>query len=294
MAQSHKNLFEIISKTMAQKGRKPNLLATWDTSGLKTSKKGEIFFFAGCLPHLNVVFSSDIGINLIKIAEDSIHILNSMGIKPVLSKDQLCCGHDSLWGGDRETFERFAQKNAKVIAASGASTIITPCAECYRTLKIDYPDIVDMDVEVFHITQFLADKIANNEIELKTEVKKTVTFHDPCRLGRYMSEYEAPRRILNNIPGLKFVELSRSRKDSQCCGVGAWIACNEYSKLLRVNKIEDVIKTGATTLAVACPKCQIHLKCLLSEKGEEKAIDARIEVRDITSLIWEAMSGKEA
>jgi Fe-S oxidoreductase len=263
-------------------------LATWDTKGLKTSKKGEIFFFVGCLPYLDVVFSLDIGVNLIKIAEDSIKILNSIGIKPVLSKDQVCCGHDSLWGGDAETFEKLAHKNTDIITESGASTVITSCAECYRTLKTDY----HMDVEVFHITQFIADKIANKEVKLN-EVKRTVTFHDPCRLGRYMGEYEAPRKILSSIPGLEFAELSRSQKDAQCCGVGAWMACNEYSKILRVNKIKDVIKTGADTLALACPKCQIHLKCLLSEKGEEKAIDANIDLVDITSLVWGAIAGEE-
>lgn len=285
MAQSHKNIFEIMSKMMVQKGRKPDLLATWDTKGLQTSEKGEVFFFAGCLPHLNAMFSPDIGVNLLRIAEDSIRILNSMNIKPVLSSQQVCCGHDSLWGGDDETFEKLAQKNAQLISESGASTVITSCAECYRTLKKDYP----IDAEVFHISQF----VANNEVEFKNEIQKTVAFHDPCRLGRQMGEYAAPRKILNNIPGLKLVEISRSRKDSQCCGVGAWIPCNKYSKLLMVDKIEDVVKTGATTLALACPKCQIHLKCLLSEKGEEKAVDANIDIRDITSLVWEAIAGKE-
>lgn len=257
--------------------------------GCRTLQKSEVLYFVGCAPYFEPVFE-DIEVSPVSIARNSIKILNALGIEPMVLPNERCCGHDLLWTGDVETFKKLAQLNAQMIKESGAKKIVFSCPEGYRTFKIDYPQYVELDCEPIHITELLAQNLSALSLRAKQsnpEVKK-VTYQDPCRLGRHLGIYEPPREIIRAIPGTKLVEMEHSADESICCGTSAWTNCGSYSKQIRVARLLEAKATGAEVLVTACPKCQIHFKCAMVDKGAEKGPDIEMKVMDLVSLVANA------
>jgi Fe-S oxidoreductase len=120
-------------------------------------------------------------------------------------------------------------------------------------------------------------------------VNTRVTYQDPCRLGRYMGVYQAPRKVLSAIPGVELVEMEHNAADAICCGVSSWVSCGATAKSIQMARLTEAKATGADILVTACPKCQIHFKCALSGKvpGNREAVDIPIE--DLTSLVATAL-----
>ena len=260
----------------------------WLSDEYRTSEKGDTMFFVGCAPYFEPLFE-DMGVRTLSIAEGSIKILNSLGIEPVVLGDEKCCGHDMLWTGDIETFKKLAEHNVAAIKEAGVKKIIFSCPEGYRTFKEDYPKYFELDWEVQHITEFLVEKI---EMLSFKEVKRKVTYQDPCRLGRHLGIYEQPRKLLESIPGVELVEMERNRDEALCCGTSAWTNCDSYSRQIRVDRLLEAKGTGADTLITCCPKCLTHFKCAMTNKGEEKGPDIEIEVMDLVELMVSALGGK--
>jgi len=253
----------------------------------RTSEKSEVLYFVGCAPYFQPIFE-DIEVSPVNIARNSIKVLNALGIEPIVLPNERCCGHDLLWTGDVETFKKLAQFNAQMIKESGAKKIVFSCPEGYRTFKLDYPNYVDLGCEVLHISELLVEKIGQNGVKFK-EIKKNVTYQDPCRLGRHLGIYEPPREIIKAIPGIKLTEMEHSGDESICCGTSAWTNCGSYSKKIREERLLEAKATGAEVLVTACPKCQIHFKCAMVDKGDEKGPDIKMEVIDLVNLVANAM-----
>ncbi len=238
----------------------------WARRAGQTVEKGEIFYFVGCLPYFNIIFRY-LNLEPIKIAESFLKILNLAGIKPVVSDFEVCCGHDALWTGDEETFLKLAKKNLDVIKDSGAKRVVFTCPEGYVTFKHEYPKVLgtDLPFEVVYGTEFLEEKLSSIEsLFRKPQEEKVVTFQDPCRLGRLGKIYESPRKLINSIPGVRLVEMERSRENSLCCGTSGWIECSSISKSIQIERLNEAITvTGVSNPVVitACPKCYIHLNC---------------------------------
>jgi len=153
-------------------------------------------------------------------------------------------------------------------------------------LKVDYPAYVgDLGMEVVHISQLLAEKIASGELKLE-HLRGNVTYQDPCRLGRYMGVYEGPRRIMDAL-GLDLVEMEHSGKSALCCGTSCWANCGAINKQIQVDRLREAKATGAELLVTACPKCQIHFRCAMDDArmGEEIGM----EVRDLVTLVAEGL-----
>ncbi|KKN24021.1 hypothetical protein LCGC14_0899040, partial [marine sediment metagenome] len=140
----------------------------------------------------------------------------------------------------------------------------------------------EFDFEIYHITEFILKQKLLEDISFPSLNKIKVTYHDPCRLGRMSSIYDAPREVLRQIPSIQIVEMEDTMKDAECCGVSAYISCNEDSKKLQEKKILQAIETGAEYLITACPKCIAHLNCYLNEHRELKD---KIKVIDIVSFL---------
>jgi len=262
--------------------------------GCRTSQKSEVLYFVGCAPYFEPIFQ-DIEVSPVNIARNSIKILNALGIEPMLLPNERCCGHDLLWTGDTETFKKLAQLNAEMIRETGAKKIVFSCPEGYRTFKIDYPQYVKLDCEPVHISELLAQNLS--KLPLRPRVKrrgsnpevKKVTYQDPCRLGRHLGIYEPPREIIKAIPGIKLIEMEHSADESICCGTSAWTNCGSYSKQIRIERLLEARATGAELLITSCPKCQIHFKCAMVDKGAEKGPDIKMEVMDLVSLVANAL-----
>jgi len=203
-----------------------------------------------------------------------------------LGRDFLkCCGHDQKWQGLDEVFEKLKAYNQRKIHESGIDTLVSSCAECFRTFARDYEL---EDVKVMHTTEFLIEQ--GFDMNLKSE-ETTVTYHDPCRLGRQMGVYDEPRELINAVEGVEIVEMEHHGEDAMCCGVSSMMSCNENARSLRVTRMEEVRATGADTMLTSCPKCVSHFECLKFE-GDEAYED--IEILDVVSFLARQVNEKKA
>ena len=282
---SHGGILESISRIMMAPNLKQQRLNGLDND-FQTSTNSEYLYFMGCLPYFDVLFT-DIGVNSLNIARNTLKILNYFGIKPQLLPNEKCCGHDSYWNGDVKTFQTLALANIEQIKKAKVKKIITSCPECYRTLRIDYPNnFGSQDFEVFHISEFLDEIFADKKPNLKSDEQK-MTFQDPCRLGRHMGIYEPPRQVIRSISGIDLSEMGHHHKRSICCGVSGWMNCSQVSKQIQANRLHEAKATGAEVLVTSCAKCQIHFKCAMHE--EKLGQEISIEIKDLTEVVGESL-----
>ncbi len=257
---------------------------SWIADDLRTSRKGKVLFFTGCLPYFGVVFR-DYGVDAVGMANSTIRLMNAAGVRPVVSPAERCCGHDPYWTGDAETMKTLARRNLRMIEESGARKVVFACPECYAMFKLVYPDFFGrLKFEVAHVTEFLAASVAKGKLAFG-EMEGTVTYQDPCRLGRYAGVYDEPRELLAAVPGLELVEMPRARAEALCCGSSGWVSCTRVNKRIQLERLTEAAGTGASTLVTGCPKCNIHLACA----ARDGDIDDPIEIRFVTDLMAEAL-----
>lgn len=288
---AHSGQLQSLARLMTSPNIKQRRLE-WLSDKYRISDESEVLFWIGCAPYFEPIFE-DIEFRALDITEASLKILNSLGIEPKLLANEKCCGHDVLWTGDIETFKKLAEHNAREVKESGVKKIIFSCPEGYRTLKLDYPEFgFGLDCELQHISEFLVERIERDGLKFN-EVRKKVTYQDPCRLGRHLGLYDPPRKVLESIPGVELVEMEHSKWDSVCCGTSAFTNCDSYSNMIRRERLSEATATGAETLITCCPKCQTHFRCAMVDKGEEKRSMPNIEVMDLASLVASAIGDEQ-
>jgi len=288
---AHSGQLQSLARLMTSPDIKQRRLE-WLSDKYRTSNNSDVLLWVGCAPYFEPIFE-DIEFRALDITEASLKILNSFGIEPRLLPNEKCCGHDVLWTGDIETFKKLAEHNAAQIKEAGVKKIIFSCPEGYRTFKLDYPNFgFDVGCELQHISEFLAERIEKDGMKFN-EVKMKVTYQDPCRLGRHLGVYDAPRKVLESIPGIEFVEMQYSRLDSICCGTSAWTNCDSYSNMIRTQRLSEAVETGAETIITSCPKCQTHFRCAMIDKGEEHRTTPKIETMDLVNLVANALGDEK-
>ncbi len=241
-----------------------------------------IGYYPGCVDYLDqeMIFShvNQGTMNLGDATTSAFTLFEEMGEDVTyLGRDFLkCCGHDQKWQGMTEVFEKLKSYNQKKLGESGIDTLVTSCAECFRTFAMDY----ELDeMKVMHTTEFLVE--SGFDMNLRSEEDVTVTFHDPCRLGRQMNIYDQPRDLISSVDGVDLVEMEHHGEDALCCGVSSMMSCNENSRALRVQRFEEVNATGADIMLTSCPKCVSHFECLKFE-GDPKH---DFEILDVVSFL---------
>ncbi len=255
----------------------------WLDADLRVAEQGEIALFVGCLPLFDALFGETLGVRTLDIARAAIRALNGVGIEPVLVAEERCCGHDLLWGGDREGFTSLAEANAASFRERGVERILTTCAECCRTWRLDYPGAVPgYRPAVQHVVEFLDERLGAGDLVCEGDsAGTTVTYQDPCRLGRHLGVVDAPRRLLDALPDVDLVEMGRCGLDAACCGTAGFIHCDADSRRLQAERLAEASATGAATLLTACPKCLVHFACAQAEDRRQGRA-AAIEVEDLT------------
>ena len=178
-----------------------------------------------------------------------------------------------------------AQENIEILKQYKFKKIFTTCPHCFNSLKKEYGEF-GVDYSVQHHTELLAELLADKRIPLdtKTKLEEHVTFHDPCYLGRYNKQYDAPREILYAIGDKsKIKEMERSKDKSFCCGAGGGRMFMEEHIGDRVNvkRTEQAIETGATTVAVGCPFCKV----MITDGTKAKDVEEKIKVKDVAELL---------
>ena len=258
----------------------------WLTPDLKVAEKGDVFFFTGCVSYYDRIFKER-ELDLAGIPRAAVRIMNKAGITPVVSNDEVCCGHDLNWTGDETGLRKLMKKNIEVIKASGAKKVVFACPECMRTFDLDYQDIMgDLDFEMVHISDFASQQIKEGKLKMKSGSSK-FTFQDSCRLGRHMDIYDAPRETLRGAEGNQVLEMPNTRDKAICCGVSAWATCDEVSRKIQVERLKEAKQTGAECLVTGCYKCLIHLTCAQANPGKTPKETIDIPIKDLSVAIAE-------
>ena len=279
--ESHHGIHQLISRLQTHSLHQSRIGWAEETGSFRQS--GEYFYFVGCLPYYDVTFRY-LNLSPLNSARSVLRLLNRIGIEPVISNDERCCGHDAFWSGDEKTFRELALWNIETIKASGAKTVFFSCPEGYVTFKNYYPKYFgELPFEAVHLTEFLARELPRAGLELQPSAGGAVTYQDPCRLGRWAGIYDPPRQLLNLVPGTELIEMERSRENALCCGTTAWMECSRCSKAIQTERLLEAEQTGAKELITVCPKCQMHLTC--AQSGE----NMDIRVKDLYTYLAERM-----
>jgi len=249
----------------------------WLPPEVRVAKKADIAYFVGCTTAYRRP----------EIAEATVRILNAAGVDfIVLHPEEWCCGSPALRVGRRDLFLELARHNVEAIRRAGVTRIVTSCAGCHRALSQDYPEFLgEIPFEFVHTSELLAELIRENRLKLLKEVPETVTYHDPCHLGRHTGIYEQPREVLKSIPAIKFVEMSRNRENALCCGAGGGVKAGfpKFAMQAAFRRIEEVQEVGAETIVSTCPFCAHNFRDAIRESGSQ------LQFYDLTELILKAM-----
>jgi Fe-S oxidoreductase len=228
-----------------------------------------------------------------KVGRALVRLLQEAGVSfGVLDTRESCCGDQARKLGADDVFVELAQSNIELLQELGVRRTVVASPHCLNAFTKDYRDLGGA-VSSQHYTEVLEDLIAGSRLSPARRVDRTVTFHDPCYLGRHNGIYEAPRRVLRSIPGLELMEMPRSRENSLCCGGGGGGAWSEYpvEERFAVLRVREALETGAEVIATACPYCTLMLEDAVSvlDTGE------KIAVRDVAELLAESVGvGEEA
>ncbi|MEM4728732.1 MAG: (Fe-S)-binding protein [Thermoplasmata archaeon] len=245
----------------------------------------EVVYFVGC----------NISYNFFKLASATVKLLQKAGVSfTVMGPDEWCCGDPLALTGQMEEFERLANHNIAAIEGRGATRMVTGCAGCYRTFKHIYPKRVGKGAfEVLHVSELLAELIDEGRLQLTKPVKGRFIYHDPCELARLGGVFDAPRKVLEAVPGVgKLLEFEENRRGSRCCGGGGGLKAIRNDIALRIGgrKVDEAFAAGADNIVSCCPSCKFNLNQACIEKRKwykENRPDTRfrMEMSDLVEVV---------
>ncbi|RJR52360.1 MAG: (Fe-S)-binding protein [Desulfobacteraceae bacterium] len=270
---------------------------------------GSILFHAGC--------ESRSDNRMRKVARDAVTVLKNAGVDiGIMGKAEHCCGAKAYDIGYKSDFDRCVQNNLHAWTKAGVRTVVTSCSNCYFAFKRLYPKYAASNIEVVHTIEFLYRLIREGRITFSRELPLTITYHDPCHLGRLgepyvpwngvvskvfgqiikhvpskpryngaRGVYEPPREVLRSIPGLKLIEMQRTKENAWCCGAGGGVneAYPEFSLWTASERIEEAKSTKADALVSACLQCERNFMDAIRSNGET------MKVYDIVELVQLAL-----
>ena len=225
------------------------------------------------------------------ITKNVAQLLNTLDVDfGILGPEENSDGDSQRLAGESGLFEMLAEKNGKAFGKYEFKEIITTDPHAYNAIKNEYPKL-GIEYPVKHFTEFLAERIDDLKPKLKENGQKKVTYHDPCYLGRVNKVFDAPRELLNAIPGVELAEMSHTMTNSLCCGGGGggmWLDGFQWEKgHVRMSewRVKEAVTTGAEILAVACPYEPPRFEdATKTVEGAENLI-----VRDIAELLVDAL-----
>jgi Fe-S oxidoreductase len=241
----------------------------------------EVLFWVGCAGSFDDRYK--------RVTKAFVNILNAVGIKfAVLGTEEACTGDPARRAGNEFLFQMMAMNNIQVLNGYGVKKIVTACPHCFNTIKNEYPELGG-NYEVIHHSTFLQQLIDDGRIKMKEGgifKGKKITYHDSCYLGRANNIYEAPRNVLEALDA-DLVEMKRCRTKGLCCGAGGGQMFKEPepgNKDINIERTEEALATGATTIAVACPFCMT----MMNDGVKNKERESDVKVKDLAELIAEA------
>ena len=198
----------------------------------------------------------------------------------LLAEEEWCCGFPLLGAGLRDNLKDLITHNIEAVQAKGARKVVFACPSCYQMWREYYPP----DFEFYHVTQYIHQLITAGQLTFNA-LDLTVTYHDPCDLGRGSREYDAPRRVIGAIPGVELIEMSHNRENCLCCGGGGNLEMidSKLSGEIAKAKIDEVMATGAQAVVTACQQCVRTMNTYVRRNK------LSLEVMDIVQLVQKAL-----
>jgi Fe-S oxidoreductase len=239
----------------------------------------DVLFWVGCTEALD-----DRGL---KVAQAVAKLMQQAGVNfGILGEEEMCCGDPARRLGAEHIFQMLAVNNIQLFQSYNIKKIVTACPHCFNTLKNEYPQLGGK-FEVIHHTQFIADLLKQDKLKTKSYNKMTLTYQEPCYLGRYNDIYDAPREIINNLHGAVLVEMEQHKQAGFCCGGGGGRMWLEEKTGQRINemRLDQALATRSQIVATACPFC---LQMLEDAAGAKEA-EASLKIRDIAEIVAGAL-----
>jgi len=236
-------------------------------------ERAEVVYFVGCVASFFPMAQ--------KIPASMVRIMERAGVDfTVLGGREWCCGYPLLGAGMAEKLTGLMEHNLCKVKETGAKQIVFTCPSCYHTWK----NLYKTDAEIMSSAEFISRLIGERRLHFN-ELETTVTYHDPCDLGRNSGVFEPPREVLKALPGVNFVELGKNRQTCSCCGGGGNLEMvdPELSARVAQMKIDEIVKTGADTVVSSCQQC---LRTIATRARRTKTT---LKVKDLTELVAEAL-----
>jgi len=258
-------------------GEQPQKRFTWVPQSLNLPKRADILYFVGCTS----------AFRLPEVAASSIALLSAAKIDFTIMPEEACCGSVMFRTGMRELGKETLERNIRMIEEVEASTIVFSCPGCYKTFADDYPKLTrtSLGYELKHVAEYL---LEIDSLKFTKPMNTTVTYHDPCHLGRHLGVFEAPREFLNRIPGIKLIEMERNRNTATCCGAGAGVrgAFPEISLNIAKKRVQEALAARGAVLSSACPFCKRNLGDAIRETG------AAVQMYDVVELAADSVKSR--
>jgi Fe-S oxidoreductase len=227
-----------------------------------------------------------------KVTRTIAELFQAAGVRyAVLGPRESCTGDPARRLGMEYLFQMMAQANVETLNGVGAKTVVTWCPHCFNTLRNEYPDFGG-NYEVIHHTQLLSRLVAEGRLAPRSAIEKTVTYHDPCYLGRHNDVYDPPRAVVDAVAGLEKIEMPRCRNHGFCCGAGGARFYMEETVGKRVNheRIEEALELEPDYVSTACPFCLVMLDDAKNDKVSQGAVaEGRVRVVDVSQILAESL-----
>jgi Fe-S oxidoreductase len=229
-----------------------------------------------------------------KVSVAMAKLLQRAGIDfAILGPSENCTGDPARRSGNEYIFQMLAMQNVETLNGLGVQKIITQCPHCFNTLLNEYPQLGGK-YEVIHHSQLLEDLVSSGKLDVSNaRLEDRIVYHDSCYLGRHNDVYLAPRKVIGSIGGLEVVEAGRNGVKGMCCGAGGARMWMEETIGTKVNdaRSRELIDTGASRIATACPFCYIMIDDGVKGAGKD---DDEVRVADISMHLLEAIERGEA
>lgn len=247
---------------------------------MENGDSGEVLYFVDSITSYDD--------RMVNIAKCSAKVLDACGEDFfVIGKDEKDSGNEVLRFGEEMLYQDLKRHNVEIIKESGAKRIVTSDPHAYNALKNDYSEL---DLPVEHISQVIAKNVRSGNLKLKPVEGpgKVYTYHDPCYLGRHNDLYEDPRDAIKAIPGIKTVEMAKSRDRSLCCSGGGLMLFYEphEKERMAVIRVKMAVEAGANVIVCACPFCMVNMEDAIKVAG----LDGQLEAIELTELINQHLS----
>lgn len=279
----------------------------WLPKDIKINKNAKLAYFVGCTSSYRRK----------EIAIATVKLLNAAGVEfRLLNSDEWCCGSPLFRIGVKKDALELMKHNIEAIEKNGIEEVFFSCAGCYSTFKAQYPRYMKYKFKVTHTSELFDNLLNEGKLKLSKKLPITVTYHDPCHLGRDSEPYiewkgkmvevmpiikiaippkpirrgtygvyEPPRNVIKKIHGIKFVEMERIKEYAYCCGAGGGVKSQypEYALFTAKSRIDEAESTKANALISACPFCSTNLKDAINENK------SKLKFYDLSELLYEAL-----